>query len=74
VPFMALAAFALTWRNSREEDLFEVAAGFVLRRRPGQIAILASWIVIVNIAFLTTTILPIMLMRWIAGPAIASVP
>lgn len=74
VPFMALAAYALTWRNSRGEDLFELAAGFVLRRRPGQIAILTSWIVIVNVAFLTTTILPIMALRWIAGPASAAMP
>jgi Spirocyclase AveC-like len=74
VPFMALAAFALTWRNSRGEDVFEVAAGFVLRRCPGQIAILTSWIVILNIAFLTTTILPIMALRWIAGPASSAMP
>jgi hypothetical protein len=74
VPFMALAAFALTWRNSRGQDLFELAAGFALRRRPGQIAILCSWIVILNAAFLTTTILPITALRWIAGPAVASVP
>jgi hypothetical protein len=74
VPFMALAAFALTWRSSQDQDLFELAAGFVLRRRPGQIAVLGSWIVIVNVAFLTTTILPIMVLRWIAGPGSASVP
>jgi hypothetical protein len=73
-PFMALAAFALTWRNSRGEDVFEVTAGFVLRRCPGQIAILTSWIVILNIAFLTTTILPIMALRWIAGPASSAMP
>jgi hypothetical protein len=74
VPFMALAAFALTWRNDRCEDLFEVAAQFVFRRRPGQIAILTSWVVSVNVMFLATTILPIMVMRWIAGPASALVP
>jgi hypothetical protein len=74
VPFIALAAFALTWRNDRGEDLFAVAAHFVFRRRPGQIAMLTSWIVIVNVTFLTTTILPIMVMRWLAGPASATVP
>jgi hypothetical protein len=74
VPFMALAAFALTWRNSQDQDVFEVAAGFVLRRCPGQIAILTSWIVILNIAFLTTTILPIMALRWIVGPASSAMP
>lgn len=74
VPFVALAVIALTWRNNRGEDAFEVVTRFVLRRAPGQIAILMSWIVIVNIAFLTTTILPIMAMRWIAGPASTSIP
>jgi hypothetical protein len=74
VPFMAIAAFGLTWRNDRGQLLFDVAAQRVLRRAPGQIAILTSWIVIVNITFFTTTILPIMALRWIAGPANASVP
>lgn len=71
VPFMALAAFALTWRNHDGEDVFEIAARAVTRKAPGQLAILTSWIVIVNIAFATTTILPIMAMRGLAGPAIA---
>jgi hypothetical protein len=74
VPFMALAAFALMWRNPNGEDVFEVAARFVTRRAPGQLAVLASWIVILNIAFATTTILPIMALRWIAGPAIPAMP
>jgi hypothetical protein len=74
VPFMAIAAFGLTWRNSRGENVFDVAAQRVLRRAPGQIAILVSWIVIVNVTFLITTILPIMLMRWGAGPSIPSIP
>ena len=74
VPFMAIAAYGLTWRNDRGQSLFDVAAQRVLRRAPGQIAILVSWIVILNATFLTTTILPIMLMRWIAGPASVLVP
>lgn len=74
VPFMAIAAYGLTWRNDRGQSLFDVAAQRVSRRAPGQIAILVSWIVIVNATFLTTTILPIMLMRWVAGPASALVP
>lgn len=74
VPFMAIAAYGLTWRNDRGQSLFDVAAQRVLRRVPGQIAILVSWIVILNATFLTTTILPIMLMRWIAGPASSLVP
>jgi hypothetical protein len=74
VPFMAVAVFALTWRDDRDEDLFEAAARFVFRRCSGQIAMLASWIVIVNVTFLTTTILPIMVMRLVAGPASATVP
>ncbi len=74
VLFMALAAFALTWRNHHGQDVFEIAASAVTRKPPGQIAILLSWIVLVNVAFLTTTILPIMAMRWLAGPASAIVP
>ncbi len=74
VPFMAIAAYGLTWRNDRGQSLFDVAAQRFLRRAPGQIAILVSWIVILNATFLTTTILPIMLMRWIAGPASVLVP
>jgi hypothetical protein len=74
VPFMALAAFALMWRNSNGEDIFEMAARVVTRRAPSQLAILASWIVILNVAFATTTILPIMALRWIAGPSIPAMP
>jgi hypothetical protein len=74
VPFMAIAAFGLTWRDDRGEDVFVLAARRVLRRPPGQLAILTSWIVIVNITFLATTIIPLMVMRWVAGPDIASVP
>jgi hypothetical protein len=74
VPFMAIAAFGLTWRNDHGEDVFALAARRVLRRAPGQFAVLTSWIVIINITFLTTTIIPLMVMRWIAGPAIATVP
>jgi hypothetical protein len=74
VPFMALAAFALTWRNEDGDDLFALAARFVFGRRPGQIAVLTSWMAIVNLTFLTTTILPIMVMRFLAGPASAVVP
>jgi hypothetical protein len=74
VPFIAIAAYALTWRNDRGESVFALAARKVLRRVPGQFAILTSWVVLVNAMFLTTTILPLMAMRWIAGPAIASVP
>jgi hypothetical protein len=74
VPFIAIAAFGLTWRNDRGEGVIELAARRVLRRTPGQVAMLTSWIVIVNVTFLTTTIIPLMVMRWIAGPAIASIP
>ena len=74
VPFMAIAAYGLAWRNDRGQSLFDVAAQRVLRGAPGQIAILVSWIVILNATFLTTTILPIMVMRWIAGPASVLVP
>jgi hypothetical protein len=74
VPFMAIAAFGLSWRNDRSETLFDVAARRVLRRAPGQMAILMSWLLILNVTFLTATILPIMLMRWVAGPASVLVP
>lgn len=74
VPFMALAAFALTWRNRDGDDVFEIAARVVTRTAPSQLAILASWIVILNVAFLTTTILPIMTLRWVAGPPFAAIP
>jgi hypothetical protein len=74
VPFMAIAAFGLTWRNDKGQSLFDVAAQWILRRAPGQLAVLMSWIVIVNVTFLTATILPIMVMRWIAGPASITVP
>ena len=46
----------------------------VTRKAPGQIAVLISWIVVVNALFLTETILPLMALRWIAGPASAVVP
>ncbi|MGI9164698.1 MAG: hypothetical protein ACR2JI_17520, partial [Mycobacterium sp.] len=74
VPFMALAIMALRWRNADGEDVFEILARRVLRRRPGQFAILVSWIVTVNITFLLTTILPLMALRWLAGPASLTVP
>lgn len=74
VPFMALAAFALMWRNPNGENLFEIAARFVTRKAPGQLAVLVSWIAILNVAFLTTTIAPIMAMRWLAGPSIPALP
>jgi hypothetical protein len=74
VPFMAIAAFALTWRNDRGEGVFDVVARRALGGAPGHIAVLASWIVLVNLMFLTTTILPLMALRAFAGPAIASVP
>ena len=74
VPFMAIAALGLAWQNYRGENLFDVAARRAVRRAPGQIAILVSWILIVNVTFFTTTILPIMLLRWVAGPFSALVP
>lgn len=74
VPFMVTAAFALTWRNERGEDVFEVVARRVTRKPPGQFAILMTWIIVVNVVFLTETILPLMALRWIAGPASAVVP
>ena len=74
VPFMVTAVFALTWRNGAGEDLFEVVARWVTRRAPGQFAILMSWIVVVNVAFLVETILPLMVVRWLFGPASAVVP
>ena len=74
VPFMALAAFGLMWRNHNGENVFEVAARFVTRKAPSQPALLVSWIIILNVAFLTTTILPIMTPRWLAGPSIAALP
>jgi nitrate reductase NapE component len=74
VPFMVTAVFALTWRNTDGEDVFEVAARIVTRKVPGQFAILMSWVIIVNVSFLVETILPLMALRWIAGPASAVVP
>lgn len=74
VPFMMLAVMALTWRNSAGEDVFEIVARRVVRRRPGHLAILVSWIVTLNVAFLLTTILPLMALRWLAGPASVAVP
>jgi Spirocyclase AveC-like len=74
VPFMVLAVFALTWRNAHGEDAFEFIAREVARRKPGQISILVSWIVTLNASFLLTTILPLMALRWLAGPASAAVP
>ncbi len=74
VPFMVTAIFALTWRNDNGDDIFEAVARIVTRKAPGQIAMLVSWIVIVNVGFLTETILPLMALRWIAGPASAVVP
>ena len=74
VPFMVTAAFALTWRNTSGEDAFEVAARTVTRKAPGQLAVLMSWIIIVNVGFLAETILPLMAVRWMVGPASAAVP
>jgi len=74
VPFMVTAVFALTWKNSAGEDVFEIAARLVVRKAPGQFAILMSWIVLVNVSFLVETILPLMALRWLAGPASAVVP
>jgi len=75
VPFMVLVVFALTWRNADgDDDVFELMARKVMRRKPGQISILVSWIVTLNLTFLLTTILPLMALRWLAGPASAAVP
>lgn len=74
VPFMVTAVFALTWRNTNGDDVFEAVARFVTRKAPGQLAILTSWIVIVNVFFLTETILPLMVLRWVAGPPSVVVP
>lgn len=74
VPFMVLVIVALSWRTQRGEDVFEHLARQVVRRTPGQFAILVSWIVTLNVTFLATTILPLMAMRWLAGPASAAVP
>lgn len=74
VPFMVIAVFAMTWRNANGEDVFELLARKAIRRRPGQFAILVSWIVTLNITFLLTTILPLMALRLLAGPASAAVP
>lgn len=74
VPFIALVAFAAMWRNKDGEDVFDLTARIALRRAPGQFAVLASWIVLFNLAFLTTTILPQMVTRALFGPASALVP
>ena len=74
VPFMVLVVFGLTWRNTKGEDVFEAIARTLVRRKPGQLSILVSWIVTLNVTFLLTTILPLMALRWLAGPASAAVP
>jgi Spirocyclase AveC-like len=74
VPFMVLTVFGLTWRNADGEDVFELLARKVTGRQAGQLSILVSWIVTLNMTFLSTTILPLMALRWIAGPASATVP
>jgi hypothetical protein len=74
VPFMVTAVFALTWKSSAGEDVFDIAARLVTRKAPGHFAILMSWIVLVNVSFLVETILPLMALRWLAGPASAVVP
>jgi len=74
VPFIALAAWAMTWTNSEGHDVFDLAATKVLRRPPGQLAILMSWIALVNLVFLVTTILPLMLLRVVAGGPSVLVP
>lgn len=70
VPFMMAAAFALTWKNERGEDVFDVIARSVMRRAPGQVATLVSWIVVSNVAFFALTILPLIVLRAVAGPDI----
>lgn len=74
VPFLILVAVAMMWRNSRDQDVFQVIAHKVGRREPGQLAILVSWIVTFNVAFLVATIFPLMLLRFVAGPASTLVP
>lgn len=74
VPFIALVAFAMMWRNDRGEDAFEVTARAVFRRRPGQLAILVTWVVLFNLAFLATTIGPQMIVRALFGPASGLIP
>jgi hypothetical protein len=74
VPFMVLVVFALTWRDAKGDDVFEAIARAVVWGQPGQLSILLSWIVTLNVTFLSTTILPLMALRWLAGPASAAVP
>lgn len=68
VPFIALAAIALVWRDDRGRDVFHRA---VARLRPGPAraaALTGTWIVAVNVTFLALTTLPLMALRWVAGP------
>jgi nitrate reductase NapE component len=74
VPFMVTAVLALTWRSASGEDIFEAAARTITRRAPSQIAVLMSWVIVINASFLAETILPLMALRWIAGPASPMVP
>lgn len=69
VPMLALAAVALTWTNDRGEDVFEATARMILRRPPGGFALLLSWMVLFNVAFLVTTIAVQVGAHLLFGPA-----
>jgi hypothetical protein len=67
VPFIALAAVAIVWRDGHGQDVFERIASR-LSSRPQTGTLIAVWVLTTNAAFLVTTTLPIMALRWIAGP------
>lgn len=74
VPMLALVAVALTWTNGRGDDVFEATARTILRRPPGQFAVLLSWVVLLNAAFMVTTISVQMAAHLFVGPAHALFP
>ncbi|MFL6024155.1 MAG: spirocyclase AveC family protein [Marmoricola sp.] len=70
VPFIAMAALAIVSRDDQEQDLFERLASRVSSGPRRFAVLLGTWIVTTNVAFLLSTALPLLALRWIAGPDI----
>ncbi|MFL6090182.1 MAG: hypothetical protein ACJ71Z_08590 [Aeromicrobium sp.] len=68
VPFIAVAAMVIVSSNDREQDIFEQLAARVSAGPRRLAMLLGIWIVTNNVAFLLFTTLPILVLRWIAGP------
>lgn len=74
IPFIALAAVALTWRDGHDNDAFRRAASQVRAGAPREAAVTGIWIAADLAASIVLTFLPLVGLRLLIGPASTLVP